>query len=1295
MSNQIVKALEHGAQKLGETLAEDAGKALKNFYRKAGDNLKTVAKNTREIEAKHVKDLEKIFKGDGKDALHHPRTGTGKSTGHETSRPGHGNTTNPRSPRLRDGAANPRKTAVPAKRRNCRSDPVDIASGEMVMQHEDIDLPGVLPLLLTRTHVSSYRSGHWFGRSWASTLDQRLELDQDGVVFATADGMLLVYPMPAPGEPALPVEGPRLPLTRGTEAGTGITVSDPFKGLTLHFDSPGGTTGPENSSLQLPLRAITDRNGNRIDIDYSAAGVPVEVRHSGGYRIAIESTGTRITAYRLIGAGPSVESPDAPLAGFRYDGNGNLTDILDAAGIPLRLTYDEAGRVTSWTGRGGFRYRYVYDRSGRCVQTRGEQGILDAVFSYDLENRVTTVRDSLGNLTVYRLNEAGQTVSETDPLGAVTTFEWDRRDGLLSQTDPLGRTTSYEYDVDGNLVAVGLPDGTRSTAVFNDLHLPVQATQPDGAVWQYEYDERGNLLVTTAPNGGQTRCSYGEHGRLETVTDALGHTTMYTTDAAGLILAVTDALGGVTTSARDVFGRAHTVTDALGGVTTRGWTADGLLAWRTGGDGRTEHWRYDARGDLVEHRNADNRVTAYEYGPFGMPTARTGPDGVRYEFTHDTELRLTAVTGPQGAQWCYEFDPAGNLIGERDFNGRSLRYGYDAAGQLVERVNGAGQSVRYTRDGAGRVVESRSADGTATSFGYDSAGRMLRAATTDSVVEFDYDALGQVIRERSDGRSVSNEYDLLGRPARRVTPSGVVSEWTYDGNGLPSRLTTDGEKLAFQHDALGRETARHFGTSVALTKSWDTSHRLAGQALWGADAAEASGYRQIQGRSWSYRADGHPVAVTDELAGDRAFDLDAVGRVTAVRAETWTETYAYDAAGNVTHADFPAPDGDSQGEREVAGTLVNRAGRTRYEHDGQGRVVRTIRRSLSGQAREWRYTWAAEDRLVRADTPDGRSWVYRYDALGRRVSKTCLAPDGSVVEQALFSWDGTNLAERLVQLPGLERATTWDWEPSGYRAATQVDRSWRIAGATREEIDRRFHAIVTDLAGAPAELVTADGEIAWRTIASLWGRPIETRRGDIDCPLGFPGQYRDAETGLDYNLARYYDADTASYLSPDPLGLEPAPNHHRYVANPLWWTDPLGLKGKSKGSGNEPRRIYDDSEYDKHGSASGSSGKGEVSRAPSNGQAALDRSIDMDPNNPDVTRRLGVDHGSNEIVVLDRHREITDAKGNVTEVYHGHVQSKYPSKSVTQGDLTKLKKAGMIDNIKKQRVLPPPKPCEE
>ncbi|MDC6117325.1 RHS repeat-associated core domain-containing protein [Serratia rubidaea] len=38
-------------------------------------------------------------------------------------------------------------------------------------------------------------------------------------------------------------------------------------------------------------------------------------------------------------------------------------------------------------------------------------------------------------------------------------------------------------------------------------------------------------------------------------------------------------------------------------------------------------------------------------------------------------------------------------------------------------------------------------------------------------------------------------------------------------------------------------------------------------------------------------------------------------------------------------------------------------------------------------------------------------------------------------------------------------------------------------------------------------------------------------------PLRFQGQYFDAETGLHYNRYRYYDPQTGSYISQDPIGL--------------------------------------------------------------------------------------------------------------------------------------------------------------
>ncbi|MCX4867443.1 polymorphic toxin type 30 domain-containing protein [Streptomyces sp. NBC_00257] len=65
------------------------------------------------------------------------------------------------------------------------------------------------------------------------------------------------------------------------------------------------------------------------------------------------------------------------------------------------------------------------------------------------------------------------------------------------------------------------------------------------------------------------------------------------------------------------------------------------------------------------------------------------------------------------------------------------------------------------------------------------------------------------------------------------------------------------------------------------------------------------------------------------------------------------------------------------------------------------------------------------------------------------------------------------------------------------------------------------------------------------------------RHGVHAAPL--PGQYFDRESELHYNFFRYYDPESARYLTPDPLGLTPADNPVTYVHNPHTWSDPLGL----------------------------------------------------------------------------------------------------------------------------------------
>lgn len=1053
-------------------------------------------------------------------------------------------------------------------------DPVDLATGQMFMSQTDLELPGILPLVLERTHFSGYRVGRWFGRSWASTLDQRLEVESDAVYFAGADGARLRFPLPAEGATVFPETGSRWGLTR---SGDEYTLTQPREGRALHFRS---------GASRRRLTAISDRNGNRIEFGYHPdTGAPTEIRHSGGYHVGIDSANGVVTRLWLHNPGGT----PITLQTFGYNDADRLVEVINSSGAAMRFDYDTAGRITQWTDRNGEWYRYHYDDNGRVTSSDGSGSALTGRWAYDDAARTRTFTNALGHTTSYAFNERWQPVSETDALGHTATMEWNSFNQVLARTDTLGRVTRYDYDADGNLLRLTRTGGASRVAEYNDLGLATRIVDPDGAVWLREYDTAGNMIAVTDPAGARTSYAYNERGGLVSITDAQGGMRRVATDAMGLPVAVTDPLGTTTRYLRDVFGRVHTVTDPAGGRLRMAWTVEGQLLSRTTPDGATERWRYDGEGNLLEHTDTLGQVTRTEYGHFDLPIAQTGPDGARLEFGYDPELRLVSVTNPQSLVWRYTYDAAGNLVSETDFNGRTLHYEHDEAGQLVARVNGAGERVTFTRDPLGNVIQKRCGE-VVTTFQLDPAGRMLRATAPDADVVFQRDPLGRVLTETVNGRTLKSTFDALGRRVSRVTPSGAESTWTYDANDRPTSLTSGGQTLRFGYNAAGREINRQIGAGTLLTQSWDAGHRLTGQRLTASNPYTAGGREQlVQQRTYNYRPDGYLLGVDDHLGGSRRYELDPAGRITAVHGQGWTERYAYDSAGNITAAGWPAaPDGsgvpEAQGPREYTGTLIRRAGNTVYQHDAQGRVAQRRRRTLSGQHQTWTFTWDAEDRLTGVSTPDGARWRYVYDPLGRRIAKQRLDPTGQVAEHVAFAWDGVNLAEQTTTgpspdgiNPGQSSITVWDFEPGTFRPLTQTEFTpsgprWDqdTADAPQEWIDQRFYALITDLVGTPTEMVDPNGGLAWRSHTTIWGQALGRLTSSLsrpNCPLRFPGQYHDPETGDNYNYFRYYDPAGGRYASLDPLGLKPGPNPNTYVHNPSRLLDPLGLTPTPGGCG--------------------------------------------------------------------------------------------------------------------------------
>src|SRR5215467_9607725 len=170
--------------------------------------------------------------------------------------------------------------------RALQGEPVDVVTGEVCVKALDFVLPGSLPIRFERSYASSLGEESWLGPNWCCTWGQSVVDTGAGVVrYLPGDGRNIPFDLNRTDRMGW-VRNPTVDRVRIRPADRGFEVRNELN-QQLSFEYSRGR--------EWLLTAIEDPNGNAIRLRYDHEGALREVIHSGGYRLHVDGTATRIT----------------------------------------------------------------------------------------------------------------------------------------------------------------------------------------------------------------------------------------------------------------------------------------------------------------------------------------------------------------------------------------------------------------------------------------------------------------------------------------------------------------------------------------------------------------------------------------------------------------------------------------------------------------------------------------------------------------------------------------------------------------------------------------------------------------------------------------------------------------------------------------------------------------------------------------------------------------------------------------------------------------------------------------
>jgi RHS repeat-associated protein len=876
-----------------------------------------------------------------------------------------------------------------------------------------------------------------------------------------------------------------------------------------------------------------------------------------------------------------------------YDGSGHLLSVTDPAGRTLSFTYGRNGLVSS-----------VTDPIGRSVS-----------YTHDASQNLIAVTDAAGNITQYTYDGSHRLLTTTDPNGGISSNTYDASNRVVAQTDPAGRNMTFAYtggtttitDGNGNVVSQTYT-GNRLVSITSGFGTAIAATST------FAYDAAGNRISITDPNGHTWTATYDSHGNQLTRTDSLSRTTTSTYDAQNNLLTRTDPLdvqttltydahGNLTTVSRPLTGTSQTstttykhgdashpgdvtaVVDALGQTWSRSYDANGDLNRQVDPDGDTWTGTYNGIGWLTKQVTPRGHATGADpanytltraYSPLGELLKSTDQLGNGTTFTYDGNRNMlsetdalghttyfaydpdneqTTVTRADGSVLTTTFDAGGNVIGQTDGLGRTTSYAFDALNRLVQTTDPLGRQTQYSYDGAGNPTTLIDAAGQTTSYAYDAANERTAVSYSDGktpAVSLTYDADGQRTG-MTDGTGASTyQYDSLHRLTRSTDGAGHQVSYGYDLRGDLTGLT--------------------YPSGKQVTHGFDPAGRLASVKDWLGHTS-----------SFAYDPDGDHTGTTYPNGIKGAFDYDQTDRVVTMSYIGGSSSqgggptlmsfdYTRNSLGQVSAVSTGGP-AETTSYSYTPINQLSEDNKAPFTYDHADDLVQLSKTDI---------TYDIANEAVTESGGGASSLV--YDVRGNRIQQTGHSPQSYGYDQAnrliafgshaTYAYDGTGLRSGKV-VNGTPQSFAWDLA-EGMPLLLADGTSQFIYGPNGQPLEQIasngtvlwFHQ---DQLGSTRALTNSSGVLAARYGFSPYGQRPGDDPGDKGAaaitPLLFARQYTDAESGLQYMRARYYDPSAGQFLTRDPLNLVTRSPYLYASGDPVNRTDATGAYDESADAG--------------------------------------------------------------------------------------------------------------------------------